>query len=400
MHAIILGDVHLGKSLALGKVGIGSLLNSRVADQLKLLEWTLERAIEHSADHIIITGDCFEEPKPHPGLITMFIGWLKTCQAYHIHVHIIMGNHDLFRSGSILSSSLDIISEMDLDHVTVYKQTDTIFLGSSAITLMPFRDRKSYGTSSNQEAIDLLRQSLIYELASIPPVYKKFLVGHLAIEGSIPIGDEIDDITNELFCPLDMFQGYSHVWMGHIHKPQIMQHSSPYIAHTGSMDISNFGETDQEKSIIILDLDSSTQDFITEVLPTRPLKRLTVTVPKDTEDPTAYVLDEIQKAESDFARSIVRVEVSLAAPELKSVNKGQIEKFLTDQGAFNVTGISESKKVSLIKKDGATSNLDTKMDVITAINTYADKYVDAGMRADYIETAIEVYNQYRLETKE
>src|SRR5271168_2829929 len=109
MHAIILGDVHLGRSLTLGKVGIGSSLNSRVADQLKLLEWTLERAIEHSADHIIITGDVFEEPKPHPSLIAMFISWLKTCQAHHIHVHIILGNHDMFRSGSVLSSSLDII---------------------------------------------------------------------------------------------------------------------------------------------------------------------------------------------------------------------------------------------------------------------------------------------------
>src|ERR1700680_992646 len=115
MYAILLGDVHLGKSISLGKVGVGSSINSRIADQLKLLEWTLQRAIDHSADHIIITGDVFEETKPHPGLITMFIGWLKTCQAYHIHVHIIMGNHDLFRSGSVFSSSLDIISEMDLD---------------------------------------------------------------------------------------------------------------------------------------------------------------------------------------------------------------------------------------------------------------------------------------------
>ena len=39
--SVILGDVHLGKIGQLGKAGIGSALNSRIIDQLKLLDWTL-----------------------------------------------------------------------------------------------------------------------------------------------------------------------------------------------------------------------------------------------------------------------------------------------------------------------------------------------------------------------
>jgi hypothetical protein len=41
---IILGDVHLGKSVAIGKTGIGANLNSRVVDQTNLLDWTLDQA--------------------------------------------------------------------------------------------------------------------------------------------------------------------------------------------------------------------------------------------------------------------------------------------------------------------------------------------------------------------
>ncbi|MDR9826287.1 hypothetical protein RCJ22_11765, partial [Vibrio sp. FNV 38] len=143
-----------------------------------------------------------------------------------------------------------------------------------------------------------------YELASIPLTYKKILVGHLAIEGSIPVGDEIDDMANELFCPLDMFNGYDYVWMGHVHKPQVMKKTNPRIEHVGSMDLSNFGETDQKKYIVIVDCFSHDKDFEIEYLPTRPLKKLTVTVPKDTEDTTAYVLDELKKLDGDFNRSI------------------------------------------------------------------------------------------------
>ena len=185
MKTILLGNPHIGKNMSQGKAGIGNNLNSRVADQFSLLEHVLERALENEADHIIITGDCFEDQKPHPSLIAMFIAWLKKCQAYHIHVYIILGNHDMLRSGSNFTSSLDIISEAELDNISVYKNTNTIIIGTSAFTLMPFRDRKSFAVASNAEAISILRDSLTYELACIPSTYKKILVGHLAIDGSI-----------------------------------------------------------------------------------------------------------------------------------------------------------------------------------------------------------------------
>jgi exonuclease SbcD len=395
--AIILGDVHLGKGINIGKTGVGANLNSRVADQLNLLDWTLDQAVERHVDHIIITGDVFEDPKPHPSLITMFIAWLKKCQAYDVHVHIILGNHDMLRSGMVFTSSLDIITEMDLEGIDVYKDINTILIGSSAFTLMPFRDRKSFSCNSNAEALSLLRDTLVYELASAPVTYKKILVGHLAIEGSIPIGDEIDDMANELFCPVDMFKGYDYVWMGHVHKPQVMKKGKPYVAHVGSMDISNFGETDHKKYIVIVDCDGGSFDI--EYLPTRPLKKLAISVPKDTADPTAYVIEQIKKDVHDFNRAIVKVEVSLTSPDLKSVNKSNIEKYLSEQGAFNVTNISESKKVALVKKD-SNNIIDTKMDVASAIKTYAQTYVDASQRDDFIELAMDIYSTYKAEAKE
>lgn len=398
MYSVILGDVHLGKGINIGKGSAGSTLNSRVADQINLLDWTLERTVEHAAEHIIITGDVFEEPKPHPSLIAIFIAWLKKCQAYGVHVHIILGNHDMLRTGTVFTSPLDIVSEMDLENVTVYKHINTILVGTTAFTLLPFRDRKSFSVASNADAINLIRDSLVYELAGIPSSYRKVVIGHLAIEGSIPVGDEIDDVTNELFCPINMFNGYDYVWMGHVHKPQVMN-KNPYIAHIGSMDISNFGETDQAKYIVIFDCEAVENHFVQETLSTRPLKKISITVPKDTEDTTAYVLEEIKKANADYNQSIVRVEVALSVPELKSVDKSQVEKFLTQQGAFNVTGVSESKKLALIKKDTSGTAIDSKMDIPTAIKAYADKHVDASMRAEYIEESMEIYAAFMAESK-
>lgn len=398
LQAIILGDVHLGKGINIGKVGIGSNLNSRIVDQVNLLDWTLDQAIDNHADDIIITGDVFEDPKPHPSLIALFMSWLKRCEVHSVNVHVILGNHDLLRSGNIYTSPLDIIIEADLENVSVHKNVNTIFIGTTAFTFMPFRDRKSFSCESNAEALQLLQDSICYELAGIPETYKKIVVGHLAIEGSIPVGDEIDDVTNELFCPLTMFNGYDYVWMGHVHKPQVMKKKNPYIAHIGSMDISNFGETDHSKHIVMIDCDSD-KDFALKEIPTRPLKKISITVPKNTDDATKYVLEEIKKSGADFDKSIIKVEVSILDPEVKSVNKSTIEKFLVDQGAQNVTNISESKKVSLVKKD-TNNNIDTKMDPPSAVKAYAKAYVEEAKRPAFIELAMDIVNQFKNETKE
>lgn len=388
---ICVGDPHLGKTLGLGKVGIGTTINSRLEDQLNLLDWILERAIELHVSDIIFTGDMYEDPKASPQLIVLLMAWLKKCVIHNIQVHIILGNHDILRSGLIYTSPLDIITEAEMEGIFVYKDIDTISIGASSFTFLPFRDRKSFFTSSNAEALSLMRNSLVYELASIPTTYHKVVIAHLAIEGSIPVGDEIDDLTNELFLPLSMFDGFDYVWAGHVHKPQVMQAANPFIAHLGSMDISNFGETEHKKHIVIYDPDQGS--FTTECLPTRPLQKICITVPKDTLDSTAFVLEQIKKTGIQD-KAIVRVEVNLAAPEINSINKSEIDSYLLSNGASSVNNISESKKLNIIKKD-SNNTINDKMDVSSAIKTYAQTYIDEALRSNFISLALELHEIYK-----
>jgi len=391
---IILGDTHLGKNVSQGKVGLGSTLNSRIIDQLNLLDWTLDKAIENHIENIIITGDVFEDPKPPPYLITLFISWLKKCQVYNVGVHIIIGNHDILRTGNYYSSPLDIISACELDGIHIYKDINTISIGASSFTLVPFRDRKSMNCNINSEALSLLKDNFVYELASIPLTYHKVMIGHLAIEGSIPVGDEIDDMVNELFCPLSMFEGYDYVWMGHVHKPQIMN-KIPFIAHIGSMEISNFGESDQKKHIVIFDCNLGT--FTTENIPTRKLKKLSINIPDDTEDATQYIYDCIEK-EKDIDNAIIKLEISFSNPNLPSIQKSAIEKQLLSKGVFNISSISESKKITVTKKDGS-SQMSTNLDVKSAIKIWAASQVKDENKDLFIEYATKIVNSLKLESK-
>ncbi len=397
MSALILGDVHIGKGINIGKAGVGSALNSRVSDQLEILNWTLDQSEELGIDNIIITGDIFEDPKPHPQIITLFISWLKKCQSMKVNIHIIAGNHDILRVGNVYLSPLDIITECDMEFIHVYKNIDTIIINNCAYTFMPFRDRKSFNCESNTEALKLLADSLQYELASIPLTYKKIVVGHLAIEGSIPVGDEIDDMTNELFCPTSMFNGYDCVWMGHVHKFQIMQKATdvnPYVAHIGSMDISNFSESDQGKKISVINpLNDNLFEYIK--IPTRNLKKISIVVPDDIEDQTQYILSKIDEV-SGLDKSMVSIDIELSDCKNK-VNKHDIEKHLTSKGVYNVSAFSESKKINLVKKEGANS-INNKLDTISAMKKYSELFIDPTKQNDFISLSLEIYSIYKLES--
>jgi exonuclease SbcD len=267
--------------------------------------------------------------------------------------------------------------------------------------MMPFRDRKSFSCDSNAAAVALLQDSLHYELASIPTTYSKVLIGHFALEGSIPVGDEIDDIANELFCPLTMFKGYDYVWMGHVHKPQVMS-KSPYIAHIGSMDVSNFGESEQSKIIVIFDTEDLS--FKEVKLPTRPLTKIVIAVPKDTADTTQFVLDLLEKEKYIFDKAIVRLEISLLSPDLSSVDRSKIEKFIYKKGVFNISGFSESKKLALIIKDEADISIDTTLDAGSAIKKWADKRypdeLDGLKKNKFMEISLSLLAQLKNESKE
>jgi DNA repair protein SbcD/Mre11 len=386
--SVIVPDLHLGKSLSCGKPGIGTALNSRLVDQCNILEWVLKQAIDFNASYIILTGDCFEDPKPHPTIISLFISWLKKCVDADMEVHIVAGNHDILRTGQFYTSALDIISVADIEGVYVYKHMTTLHTPGVSFTLMPFRDRRSFNTDSNADALQILSNKMPYELSGIDLKQTKIVVGHFAIEGSIPIGDEIDDMTNELFCPISIFKGYDYVWMGHVHKPQIIS-KSPFVAHLGSMDLSNFSESNQKKFILIFNSNEYKEPYRYLEIPTRPLNQISISVPENITDTTAYIVKELKDKYNNLTKSIVRLNISLDNPDVISIDRLAVENCLNDLGAFYITRINEERKIAPIKNN-IEENIDNTVNEQTAIKMFADNNVDISIKNDFIALATQI----------
>lgn len=389
MKAIILGDVHVGKGTSIGKPGIGNTLNSRVQDQFRLLDWVLQTAIDNDVFDIILTGDVFEDSKPHPTLISLFLEWLHKCDSHGVSIYIILGNHEIIKSGSYMQTALDVIARADIPNTHVFKYVDTIHFDDVSFTLLPFKDRRSMECSTHADAFSKISNLLDYESSSIPLGNYKVLIGHLALEGSIPIGDEIDDVAIELMCPLTLFKDYDYVWMGHIHKPQVCQ-TKPYLAHVGSMDISDYGETDHNKIIILFD--TKNKDKFTEItIPTRPLRKLQISVPIG-EDTTPYLISSIsdENQKKSLKDAIVKLEIKLGSKESANADRDVINHLIYSFGAHYISNFSESKNVAVVTmpKQGLVDN---SMDVNTAIKIWADNSeFDEEMKTFFLEESNEV----------
>jgi exonuclease SbcD len=373
MKCLILGDLHVGKGCQIGRAAELGQLNSRIQDQIDLLDWAFDRCQETKTKLIAITGDVYQDFRPHPAIIGIFMRWLKKCERADIQVHIVMGNHDIMRSGQYVVSALDLVSELEMDCATVHKNFGRLEVDDFTIVFVPFRDKRMYDSKTKDEATAALSAELA-KVIEEPSSKIKVAIGHLAFEGSIPIGDEISDTMNELYVPPEMFDWFDFVWMGHIHHPQVIQHHNPYAAHIGSLDRSDFSksEVDNDKVAILLDSENKNK-FIEIQLPTRALRPIKIEVPPD-KDSTEFVINELclMSKRLVFKGSIVRLEIQLNGPELENVDKGKIDSYIYNNlEAYYICGFIEMRSISVMQID-PEDVFDNTMEINQSINKWAD----------------------------
>ncbi len=222
---------------------------------------------------------------------------------------------------------------------------------------------------TNAEALNIIENKLVYELASIPSIYDKVLIGHYALEGAIFMG-ETDSLLNELICSLKMFAGYDYVWMGHVHTPSIFSRN-PHIAHIGSLDISNWGESSHTKILILFDSELENK-FETINVPSRPLRKIQISVPEDRES-TQTVIEQIKLFNENYSinNALVRIEITLNGAETLNIVKKEVEDYIYSLGAFYIAYFSETRNINVVpieKKDLVDNTVDAK----SAIKLYAN----------------------------
>ncbi len=378
-NVIIVPDLHIGKGTSIGKDPIGVGLNSRVEDQITNLNWVLNSAKNNEAKHIFLLGDIWDEVNPKSILVKIFFNWVKQVNDSNIKLHIIMGNHDFIRTGRDRVSMLNSLDELKLHGVNVISDFSSVNIGDTQFVCMPFTDRKQLEAATIDEALAILKT----KFDSIQYTNKTVLLGHMALEGSLWVGDEVDQMSNEIFIPLDTLKRFSSVFMGHIHNYQKFS-KKPFICHVGSLDKTSFGE--KEKCAVIYDLESEEVSFT--VLPCRQLIDITVNVPNDCKNATQFLLDKIiqdsENGPSSYEGAITRIKIKLNSYDTNGVDKEVIVNKLNELKVFHLASFVEIREV----------------DKVIVKNADIDEHIDAEKAVDIFGDTIDVDNDFRGQFKD
>lgn len=283
----------MDKVLICADLHIDSHKNSqaRLQDCLDVLEWICKTAREHKVLKVIIAGDLFQHRQKIQTYIYQSVFKLLQKNS-DIIFDIILGNHDLWYYEDRSISS--VIPFSALSNINVYSDPITVKIGNQEFDYLPFT-----------------HDPLVY-LQNFKNKENKVLCAHIAVDGAIL---HLSNIISE--TPLesekemtrvtsDKLKDYKHVFMGHYHCEQRLTKNVEYV---GSAMQLNFGEANQKKHIVLLNLEPFEVTYI-----------------ENNFSPKHYIINENEIDKIDLNNSFVNVRVK----SQDSVNVLELQKILQE----------------------------------------------------------------------
>jgi exonuclease SbcD len=274
MRILHTSDWHLGQHF-MGK--------SRQAEHQALIDWVVTQADAHAVDAVLIAGDIFDTSAPPSYARELYNGLVVKLHRAGVSLLLLGGNHD---SVATLSESRAVLAFLSTtvvaavgnpaDHVMVLPQRGGHGEAGCIVCAVPFirpRDvlQSQAGQSADdkqlclQAAIQAYYQAVVEagrarqaalqrELGRVVPL---IATGHLTTVGAssnesvreIYVGS-LDAFPTAAFPPVD------YIALGHIHKPQKVG-GLAHIRYCGSPIALGFDEAQQQKEVLLVDLDET-----------------------------------------------------------------------------------------------------------------------------------------------
>jgi exonuclease SbcD len=326
-------------------------LNRRLLDYLRTARWVGEEASRRGAELMLNLGD-FSERKHINGWLIARIQ--EALAAGPERLIAVRGNHDGKIGGR---SVLDIIDAHPgwegIDRPRVVR------IGDLAICGVGYMDRHFARTQPGLEAIPegelmviLAEQYLaiargLYAAAMESGAKRAIFIGHQSVSGG-HMSEAQEAFLGGVSLVVDSHAlasiGYSLVALGHFHLAQtVLDGPDCPVVYPGSIERVDFGEADQQKSFLMVDMpEDPAQPVAIEVVPT-PARRF-VTLREVTSD--------IQLAEADVDGAVVRV---LDADPLLDV--AHLREVLYNLGAFDVGEIRVRRDELAVISGGMAESL-------------------------------------------
>jgi exonuclease SbcD len=350
MKILHLADLHLGVE-NYGRIDSATGLHSRFIDYVNCLDEAIAIGLDAGIDLVLIAGDIYKNRSPNPTHQREFARRIHRLRSAGVPVFILTGNHDISPSVG-RAHSVEIFDALGVEGVTIADRPRLHRIQTAAgilqIIAVPWVTRHSLLTRDDMREVSFveieaeLRRRLEafvdQKAAELDRTLPAIIAFHGSVDGAALGSERTMTLGQDLVLPRSVLAqpGVAYVALGHIHKHQAVNHSPPMV-YPGSLERVDFGERDEPKGCVLVEIVDGAASWRFHELKARPF----VSIEKDLRplsDPLEAVATLIRRAE--LREAVVRVELEATRQQAPQLREEEIRGLLEEAGAFHIAAVN------------------------------------------------------------
>jgi DNA repair protein SbcD/Mre11 len=350
MKILHLADLHLGVE-NYGRIDPATGLHSRLVDYLDRLDEAIAVGLDAGVHLVLIAGDIYKNRQPNPTHQREFARRVQRLRSAGLPVFILTGNHDISPSLG-RAHSVEIFDALGVEGVTIADRprlhTIATAAGPLQIIAIPWVTRHSLLTRDDMREVSFAQ--IEYELrrrlerfvesaaAQLQPELPAIIAFHGSVDGASLGSERAMTLGQDLVLPRSVLAqpGVAYVALGHIHKHQALHHDPPMV-YPGSLERVDFGEREEPKGCVTVEIAGDKAAWRFHELRARPF----VSIEKDLRaisDPLGAVATLVRRAE--LREAVVRVELEATRQQAPGLREEEIRGLLEEAGAFHIAAVN------------------------------------------------------------
>ena len=252
MRLIHTSDWHFGKRF---------LDHDMLPLQAIFCDWFVDLVRQESIDCVLVSGDVFDRANPKEDAIRLLDDFLFRIRDAGASIVLISGNHDSaerlnFGAGFMAGSGLHIRAER-LEIADIGKPVIVTGKDGDEVEILPLPyldpERVSHKVGAIRTHESVLRAVIEQKIGQLRNPARAIAMSHSWVTGGTTSDSERNlTVGGTGSVPMDLFDGFGYVALGHLHRPQEL--SNGRIVYSGTPMPYSFSE-DHEKSVRIVSTD-------------------------------------------------------------------------------------------------------------------------------------------------
>lgn len=402
MKLLHLADLHLGVE-NYGRLDPASGLHTRLIDYLDRLDEALALGLDAGVDLVLIAGDIYKNRTPNPTHQREFAKRINRLRSAGVPVFILTGNHDISPSLG-RAHSVEIFDALGVEGVTIADRprlhTIATRSGPLQIVALPWVTRHTLLTRDEmrnasfaeieyelrrrlERFVEKAAAQLDLDTPAVLAFHGSVDGAQLGAERAITLGQDLVLSRAVLAQP-----GIDYVALGHIHKHQLVQHEPPMV-YPGSLERVDFGEKDEPKGCVLVELTGKRASWSFHALAARPFVSIEHDL-RSSSDPLGLVATLIGRQE--LREAVVRLELQATREQAATLRDEELRGMLEAAGAFVVASVKiEVERTGRRRYAGAEQELMSGLTPRRALELYLRaKITDEQRIAALLEAADEL----------